>query len=134
MLASEPTSVDEIFVSLRIVIEHAALETVNRLEAAIYAWKERITEQGSSGKSPVRASWLLVRDSLSEIGHVESLKNKAERLNDEIKSKYPNLPQSFLDATKIQYGKVRVIIDISYPVVLLITSYIAVAIASYLQV
>ncbi|XP_010516742.1 PREDICTED: rop guanine nucleotide exchange factor 14-like isoform X1 [Camelina sativa] len=91
MLASESVSVDEIFVSLRLVTEHAALEIVNRLEAAIYAWKERITEEASSGKP--------------EISRIELLINRAERLNDQIKSKFSNLPQSFLDATKIQYGK-----------------------------
>ncbi|RID61762.1 hypothetical protein BRARA_E00883 [Brassica rapa] len=99
MLASESASVDEIFGSLRLRTEHAALETVNRLEAAIYAWKEKFTEQRSSGK------WSLVRDSLSEISRIEPLINKAERLNGQIKSKYSNLPHSFLDATKIQYGK-----------------------------
>ncbi|WZZ49287.1 hypothetical protein YC2023_049394 [Brassica napus] len=99
MLASESASVDEIFVSLRLRTEHAALETVNRLESAIYAWKEKIIEETSSGK------WSLVRDSLSEISRIESLINKAERLNGQIKSKYSNLPQTFLDATKIQYGK-----------------------------
>ncbi|KAL0770550.1 hypothetical protein Bca101_035701 [Brassica carinata] len=99
MLASESASVDEIFVSLRLRTEHAALETVNRLESAIYAWKEKIIEETSIGK------WSLVRDSLSEISRIESLINKAERLNGQIKSKYSNLPQTFLDATKIQYGK-----------------------------
>ncbi|VVB02216.1 unnamed protein product [Arabis nemorensis] len=79
MLSSESASIDEIFASLRLVTEHAALETVNRLEAAIYAWKEKTTEQGSSEQRGL--------------------------INDQIKSKYPNLPQSFLDATKIQYGK-----------------------------
>ena len=100
MLSSESASVDKIFVSLRLRTEHAALETVNRLEPAIYAWKEKIIEETSSGK------WSLVRDSLSEISRIESLINKAERLNGQIKSKYSNLPQTFLDATKIQYGKV----------------------------
>lgn len=93
--------------SLKLVTEHAALEVVNKLEAAIYAWKERITEQASSGKSPARASWSLVKDSISEISRIELLINLAERLNDQIKSKFSNLPQSFLDAIKIQYGKVR---------------------------
>ncbi|KAF8101731.1 hypothetical protein N665_0201s0052 [Sinapis alba] len=111
MLSSESASIDEIFVSLRLRTEHAALETVNRLEASTYAWKERITEQENSGKSPVRASWSLGRDSLSEINRIESLINKAERLNGQIKSKFSNLPQSFLDATKIQYGK-----DIGYAI------------------
>ncbi|KAG7569277.1 PRONE domain [Arabidopsis thaliana x Arabidopsis arenosa] len=105
LLASESASVDEIFMSLSLVTERAALEIVNRLEAAIYAWKERRAEQASSGKSPVRASWSLVKDSISEISRFELLINRAERLNDQIKYKFSNLPQSFVDATKIQYGK-----------------------------
>ncbi|CAE6031265.1 unnamed protein product [Arabidopsis arenosa] len=105
LLASQSASVDEIFMSLSLVTERAALEIVNRLEAAIYAWKERRAEQASSGKSPVRASWSLVKDSISEISRFELLINRAERLNDQIKYKFSNLPQSFVDATKIQYGK-----------------------------
>lgn len=93
--------------SLRLVTERAALEIFNRLEASIYVWKERVTDQASSGKSPVRAMWSLVRDSLSEISRIELLINRAERLNDQIKSKYTNFTQSFLDATKIKYGKVN---------------------------
>ncbi|CAA0260374.1 Rop guanine nucleotide exchange factor 14 [Arabidopsis thaliana] len=105
MLAVESATVDEIFISLNLGTEHAALETVNKLESAMFAWKERITEQGSNGKSPVRASWSFAKDPLSEIGRNESLLNRAEALRTQIKSKHPNLPHSFLDATKIQYGK-----------------------------
>ncbi|KAH0850571.1 LOW QUALITY PROTEIN: hypothetical protein HID58_095415, partial [Brassica napus] len=57
---------DEIFVSLRLRTEHSALETVNRLEAAIYAWKERLKEQQAV------------------ITRIEPLINKAERLNGQI--------------------------------------------------
>jgi hypothetical protein len=106
MLAVESATVDEIFISLNLGTEHAALETVNKLESAMFAWKERITEQGSNGKSPVRASWSFAKDPLSEIGRNESLLNRAEALRTQIKSKHPNLPHSFLDATKIQYDKV----------------------------
>ncbi|EOA40048.1 hypothetical protein CARUB_v10008741mg [Capsella rubella] len=105
MLTVETATVDEILISLKLGTEHAALETVNRLESAIFAWKEKITEQGSNGKSPVRASWSFSKDSSSEIGRNESLLNRAEALRYQIKTKYPNLPHSFLDATKIQYGK-----------------------------
>lgn len=107
MLAAESVSVDEILRYLKLGTEHTALETVNKLEAAIFAWKERITEQASSGKSPVRTPWSFAKDPLSETGRNESVLNRAEALRNQIKSKYPNLPQSFLDATKIQYGKVK---------------------------
>ncbi|KAL0854607.1 hypothetical protein Bca101_059759 [Brassica carinata] len=100
----ESTTVDYIITSLKIGTQHTALETVNKLETAIFSWKERITEQDTS---PVRTTWSFSKDSFSETGRTESLLNKAEALRPHIKSKYPNLPHSFLDATKIQYGKYR---------------------------
>lgn len=106
-LAAESATVDEIFVSLKLRSEHAALETVNKLESAIFAWKEKITEQASNGKSPARTPWSFAKDPSADAGRNESLLNRAEALRNQIKSKYPNLPQSFLDATKIQYGKVK---------------------------
>lgn len=105
MLVAESTTVDEILVSLKLGTEHTALETVNKLESAIFAWKERITEQEINTKSPVRTPWSFAKDPLSDTGRNEFLLNRAEALRSQIKSKYPNLPQSFLDATKIQYGK-----------------------------
>lgn len=106
MLVAESTTVDEILVSLKLGTEHTALETVNKLESAIFAWKERITEQEINTKSPVRTPWSFAKDPLSDTARNELLLNRAEALRSQIKSKYPNLPQSFLDATKIQYGKV----------------------------
>ncbi|XP_010538326.1 PREDICTED: rop guanine nucleotide exchange factor 14 isoform X1 [Tarenaya hassleriana] len=105
MLAADSTSIDEILSSLKMGTENTALETANRLEAAIFAWKERIAEQTSTGRSPVRTSWSFMKDPLSETGRIESLLNRAGELREQIKAKFPNLPQSFLDATKIQYGK-----------------------------
>lgn len=107
MLSAESATVDEILISLKLGTEHTALETVNKLETAIFAWKEKITEQASNSKSPVRPPWSFAKDPLSEIARNESLLNRAEALRDQIKSRYPNLPHSFLDATKIQYGKVN---------------------------
>ena len=37
---------------------------------------------------------------------MELLLDRAETLVQLLKTRYPNLPQTFLDATKIQYGKV----------------------------
>ncbi|CAN6882341.1 unnamed protein product [Brassica oleracea] len=105
MLVAESATIDEILVSLKLGAEHTALETVNKLESAIFAWKERITEQESNGKSPARTPWSFGKDPLSDTGRNELVLSRAEALRSQIKSKYPNLPQSFLDATKIQYGK-----------------------------
>ncbi|KVH89825.1 Plant specific Rop nucleotide exchanger, PRONE [Cynara cardunculus var. scolymus] len=88
---------------LNLKSEHSALDTVNRLEAAIYAWKERISERTCT-KSPARTSWSL-KDPSMELDKMEFLINRAEVLLQQIRVRYPNLPQTFLDVMKIQYGK-----------------------------
>ncbi|MFQ6666579.1 hypothetical protein Gotur_032877 [Gossypium turneri] len=103
-LTLESSSVDEMLISLNLKSENNALEVINRLEAAVFAWKGRLTEQ-ASGKSPVRKSWSFIKDPISEMDKMELLVDRAEALLHQIKSAYPNLPQTFLDASKIQYGK-----------------------------
>ncbi|KAM0043697.1 putative PRONE domain, Rop guanine nucleotide exchange factor [Helianthus debilis subsp. tardiflorus] len=95
--------------SLNIKSEHNALVTINRLEAAIYAWKERVSIQKTSTKSPARTVWSF-KDP-SELNKIEFLINRAEVLMQQIRNQYPNLPQSFLHVLKIQYGK-----DIAYAI------------------
>ncbi|XP_059663069.1 rop guanine nucleotide exchange factor 14 [Cornus florida] len=104
ILTSESKSTDEMLTSLNLKSENSALEAVNRLEAAIFAWKEKITEQ-ASGRSPVRTSWSFIKDPISELDRMEFLLYRAENLLQQLKSRYPNLPQTFLNVTKIQYGK-----------------------------
>lgn len=104
ILTAESLSTEDMISCLNLRSEHGALEAINRLEGAVIAWKERIAEQGN-GKSPVRTSWSFVKDPLSELDKTESLVNQAELLLLQLKNKYPNLPQTFLDVTKIQYGK-----------------------------
>ncbi|GER46903.1 Rop guanine nucleotide exchange factor [Striga asiatica] len=84
--------------------EHGASEAINRLEAAILAWKEKIAGQVNN-KSTVQPSWPFAKDSLSELDRFEWLVNRAELLVHQLKIKYPNLPQTFFDVTKIRYGK-----------------------------
>ncbi|KAI4327913.1 hypothetical protein L6164_020322 [Bauhinia variegata] len=104
VLTAEAISGDDMLKSLHLKSEQSALETINRLEAAIFSWKERSKEQ-VSGKSPVRTSWSFVKDPMSEMDKMDVLLERAETLVQLLKARYPNLPQTFLDATKIQYGK-----------------------------
>ncbi|XP_062095715.1 rop guanine nucleotide exchange factor 14 [Humulus lupulus] len=105
VLTAESRSAEEMLKSLNLKSEHSALDVINRLEAAVFSWNERIREQGS-GDSPVRASWsTFIKDPMSELDRMELLLDRAEALIQQLKTKYPNLPQTFLDATKIQYGK-----------------------------
>ncbi|KAH7515085.1 rop guanine nucleotide exchange factor 14 isoform X2 [Ziziphus jujuba] len=104
ILTAESKSVEEMLSVLELKSEHNALEVINRLEAAVFSWKERITEH-VSGKSPVRTSWSFIKDPLTELERMELLSDRAEFLLQQLKTRFPNLPQTFLDVTKVQYGK-----------------------------
>ncbi|KAK9079943.1 hypothetical protein SSX86_001618 [Deinandra increscens subsp. villosa] len=93
--------------SLNFKSEHNALDTINRLEAAIYAWKEI---QKNTSKSPARTSWSFKDPSIDHY-KIGFLITRAEVLLQHIRNRYPNLPQTFLDVMKIQYGK-----DIAYAI------------------
>ncbi|XP_060173672.1 rop guanine nucleotide exchange factor 14-like isoform X3 [Lycium barbarum] len=103
ILTEESASAEEMFNSLNLRSENSVLEVVNRLEEAIIVWKERVTDQ-ASGKSPVQKSWSFVKDPVFELDKLQVLLSQAEVLLQQLKLKYPNLPQTFLNVTKIQYG------------------------------
>ncbi|KVH87536.1 hypothetical protein Ccrd_025184 [Cynara cardunculus var. scolymus] len=98
-----PSSAAGMLKSLSLKSENNALDAINRLEAAIHAWKEKI-EEHDAGKSPARTSWSF-KDPILELDKMELLINRAEDLSREIHIRYPNLPQKFLDVMKIQYSK-----------------------------
>nr|XP_043635765.1 rop guanine nucleotide exchange factor 14-like [Erigeron canadensis]XP_043636467.1 rop guanine nucleotide exchange factor 14-like [Erigeron canadensis] len=88
---------------LNLKSEHSALDTINRLQAAVYTWKERISIQARA-RSPARTSWSF-KDPSMELNKIDFLINRAEVLLQQIRTRYPNLPQTFLDVMKIQNGK-----------------------------
>ncbi|XP_038724593.1 rop guanine nucleotide exchange factor 14 isoform X1 [Tripterygium wilfordii] len=110
VVTEQSYSAEEMLHYLNLASEHSALEAINRLEAAVLAWRERITEQ-VNGKSPVRTSWSFVKDSMSDHDKMQLLLDRSEALLQQIKARYPNLPQTFLNATKVQYGK-----DVGYAI------------------
>ena len=109
VLTTESSSEEEMLKSLNLTSEHSALETINRLETAIFTWKER-TMEPVSGKSSIRTSRSYTKESVSDMDKMELLLDRAKSLLYLLKYKYPNLPQTFLDATRIQYGKVSLIL------------------------
>lgn len=112
MTAESPT-VEEVLHALNLKSEHRALEVINRLEAAALAWKHRMLEKRNY-ESPIHTSLSFLKDSESDMDKMEYLLNQTESLVQEIKARFPKLPQSFLDVTKIQYGKVCTVSFISH--------------------
>ncbi|CAN1139325.1 Rop guanine nucleotide exchange factor 14 [Linum perenne] len=105
LLTTESATMEELIASVNLKSEHRVMEVVNKLEAAILGWKERIKASQAGKKSPMRTSWSFAKDPISELDKVESLVDKAEAMVQNLKSRHPNLPQTFIDATKIHYGK-----------------------------
>lgn len=110
-IAVESISVEEILLSLNLTSEHKVLETVNRLEGAAFAWKQRMAEE-TSKRSPMRYAWYFGRDFGSELEKTGVCLERAEALLQILKIRFPNLPQSFIDVTKVQYNK-----DVGYSIV-----------------
>lgn len=104
-IAAESIPVEEIFVSLNMETEHYVLDIINRLEGAIFAWKQRMS-YGTVKKSPMRYPWSFVKEHGSEIEKIAVYLERTEALLRLLKIRFPNIPQSFIDVTKVQYNKV----------------------------
>ncbi|KAK9716057.1 hypothetical protein RND81_06G208600 [Saponaria officinalis] len=105
VISSESSSTLDMIDSLNLRSEHDVLETINKLEAAAFAWKERIKDHVVSNKTPKRSSWSFVKEPSSEVDKMQSLLLRVDALLYQLKMRYPCLPHTFLDVTKIQYGK-----------------------------
>ncbi|KAJ8448353.1 hypothetical protein Cgig2_021981 [Carnegiea gigantea] len=106
VIISDSGSAVEIVDSLKLKSEHEALDAINKLETATLALKERIKElQVSSNKTPLRTSWSFMKEPISEVDKIESLLFRVDDLMHELKIRYPCLPHTFIDVTKIRYGK-----------------------------
>ncbi|CAH9097051.1 unnamed protein product, partial [Cuscuta epithymum] len=95
---------DDMVESLNLKTEHNALETINRLEAAILVWKEKMAEE-AEGVPMFWSSFIKHPKTVEVVDVINVSLNHAEALLWKIRTRYPNLPHTFLDMMKIQYGK-----------------------------
>ncbi|KAL0344506.1 UNVERIFIED_CONTAM: Rop guanine nucleotide exchange factor 7 [Sesamum radiatum] len=87
--------------------DHHALEIANRVEAAIYVWRRKMSSKPLHGtrRSNSKSSWEMVKDLVSDADKREQLAERAESLLLCLKQRFPGLPQTTLDMSKIQYNK-----------------------------
>ncbi|BAF09766.1 rop guanine nucleotide exchange factor 14 [Oryza sativa Japonica Group] len=110
-ITTEYIPIEEIFLSLSLKTEHTVLETMNRLEGAVFAWNQRISEEKSK-KSPGRHSWNFMKDSSSELDKMSMCIERVETLMQLLKSRFPSLPPTFIEVVKIQYN-----VDVGHAIV-----------------
>ncbi|XP_020573884.1 rop guanine nucleotide exchange factor 14 isoform X2 [Phalaenopsis equestris] len=104
LITAAPYSFEETLLSMNLKAEHSVLEALNRLEGALFAWKQKISDEEIK-RSPIHYPWNFVRDSGSVVGKIEVWIERAEMLVKLLKNRFPNLPQTFIEVTKIQYNK-----------------------------
>ncbi|KAH6806258.1 RHO guanyl-nucleotide exchange factor 7 [Perilla frutescens var. frutescens] len=88
--------------------DHNAQEIANRLEATIHVWRRKMNSKPllhSTQRSNSRSSWEMVKDFVSDTDKREVLAGRAESLLLCLKQRFPGLPQTTLDMTKIQCNK-----------------------------
>ncbi|KAJ1702790.1 hypothetical protein LUZ63_002569 [Rhynchospora breviuscula] len=103
VITAEMVSVEDIFLSFNFKNEHSVLDTVNRLESAVLAWKQRILEE-TNKRSPKRYQWYFGKDSPSEAEKCSLYVERVEALLHLIKARFPNLPRTFMDVIRVQYN------------------------------
>ncbi|KAK4419007.1 Rop guanine nucleotide exchange factor 7 [Sesamum alatum] len=87
--------------------EHHALEIANRVEATIYVWRRKTNSKPlhNTHRSNSKSSWEMVKDLVSDADKRELLADRAESLLLCLKQRFPGLPQTTLDMSKIQCNK-----------------------------
>lgn len=83
--------------TLDLSTEHKILELKNRIEASIVIWKRKMISKDT------KPSWSLA----VSLEKRELFEERAETILLLLKHRFPGIPQSALDISKIQYSKVR---------------------------
>ncbi|EOA20315.1 hypothetical protein CARUB_v10000622mg [Capsella rubella] len=82
--------------------EHQAIEIANRVESSIYLWHKRTNSKPATN---TRTSWEMVKELMVDAEKLELMADRAESLLLSLKQRFPGLPQTALDMSKIQYNK-----------------------------
>ncbi|KAL7136376.1 hypothetical protein ABFS83_10G025700 [Erythranthe nasuta] len=89
--------------------EHHALEIANRVEATIHVWRRKTNSKPlnhyTTQRSNSKSSWEIVKDLVIDADKRELLASRAETLLLCLKQRFPGLPQTTLDTSKIQCNK-----------------------------
>jgi len=110
-ITSDQFSAECLLDCLDLSSEHVALEIANRVESSIYVWRRRAHSKPppNPNRSTTKSSWEMVKDLMVDGDKRELLAERAESLLLSLKHRFPNLTQTALDTSKIQFNKVSVL-------------------------
>ncbi|XP_047172520.1 rop guanine nucleotide exchange factor 7-like [Vigna umbellata] len=105
-ITSDHFSPECLLACLDLSSEHQAIEIANRAEASMYIWRKKINSKPAiSARSSSRSSWEMVKDLMVDADKRDLFAERAESLLLSLKQRFPGLPQTTLDTSKIQYNK-----------------------------
>ncbi|XP_020207627.1 rop guanine nucleotide exchange factor 7 isoform X1 [Cajanus cajan] len=106
-ITSDHFSPECLLACLDLSSEHQAIEIANRAEASMYIWRKKTNSKpaGVSARSSSRTSWEMVKDLMVDADKRDLFAERAESLLLSLKQRFPGLPQTALDMSKIQYNK-----------------------------
>lgn len=108
-ITSDHFSPECLLACLDLSSEHQAIEIANRAEASMYIWRKRTNSKPAiSARSSSRTSWEMVKDLMVDADKRDLFAERAESLLLSLKQRFPGLPQTTLDTSKIQYNKVYI--------------------------
>jgi len=106
-ITSDHFSPECLLACLDLSSEHQAIEIANRAEASMYIWRKKTNSKPAiSARSSSRSSWEMVKDLMVDADKRDLFAERAESLLLSLKQRFPGLPQTTLDTSKIQYNKV----------------------------
>lgn len=120
-ITSDQFSSECVIDCLDVSSEHQAIEIADKMEASIHIWHRRAnirpsfssSNNNSSNSSSTntarystKTSWEMVKDLMVDAEKWELLAERAESIMVSLRQRFPGLPQTTLDITKIQHNKV----------------------------
>ncbi|KAF8105101.1 hypothetical protein N665_0163s0071 [Sinapis alba] len=101
-ISSDQFSPEYLLDCLDLSSEHQAIEIANRVESSIYMWHKRANSKPAAN---TKTSWEMVKELMVDGEKLELMADRAESLLLSLKQRFPGLPQTALDMSKIQYNK-----------------------------
>ncbi|XP_058213878.1 rop guanine nucleotide exchange factor 1-like [Rhododendron vialii] len=105
-ITAEQFTPESLLESLDLSSEHNTLEVVNMIEASIHVWKKKGQRKHTKHLKAKRSPWRPKVKGLAADGNKNQfLGQRAEILLHNLRLRFPGLPQTALDMSKIQYNK-----------------------------
>ena len=106
-IAAEQFTPEYLFDCLDLSSEHHTLEVVNMIEASVHVWKQKGQRKHKNNLRAKCSSWGGKVKGLAADGDKNQfLAQRAETLLHSLRLRFPVLPQTALDMSKLQYNKV----------------------------